>query len=143
MLRTMIVPTPAAALAAASSPCGWARRLRATGASMTGKGMVWPRTCVEASTSLMPARTRGLSWMRWKDSRLALRVTSSSAPPAMKSQEGLGTLSRASGSNSWTFTGSIALRPCCDPSVRGHRSRRAVAWRRRRARRRRPRLRFG
>ena len=84
VLSAMMVPAAAAALAEASSPSGWASRWTATGASSTGNSIRWPRTVVDGSIFDTSTRTRGRSRSRWKAARFSLRVTSSSAAPAMK-----------------------------------------------------------
>src|SRR5437762_4987367 len=86
VLTTMTVWAPRAARAAASSPSGRARRLKAVGASSTGNAIFSPRTVVLGSTRLTSTSSRGRKTIRWKARRLAASVHSSPAPPPRNSR---------------------------------------------------------
>src|SRR3990172_3112628 len=120
VLSAMIVP--GGPPGGAPPPAGGARRGGgggrgpAPGASSTGNSIRWPRTVVDGSIFDTSTRTRGRSRSRWKAARFSLRVTSSSAAPAMKPYALSDSFCRASGSYSSRFTGSIDL---CPLSVAG------------------------
>ena len=78
----MIVPAAAAAPAIASSPSGWTRRWKATGATSSGIETPVPSTVVAAVTSETSTRTRGRRRQCANAATLASSVRSSPAPPA-------------------------------------------------------------
>ena len=96
----MTVPMAPVTLAVASSPSGWALACPPDGAAITGNSMRCPSTVVDRSISLMSTSIRGRSMMESKTSRVLLRVISSVAPPAMKSDSVLGRRSLDRASNS-------------------------------------------